>query len=366
MYIPAGQTGQVEVYNPIFAPDSHGGGSGDDPCSGAYAPPGQPHNYNYHECDSMGGWIQSGAGKDVYYSAMSYTLLSVPNVFDDRTDVPISQMVVYPIDAKNWSASPPSWVDVRSDTTHSGGLPNLFHQWQPICGYTPTGSPSATETSTLVAGGQPAAGYSCDLTGASPGGSYYRLRIDTLAYQGGDPENGADQSSTAHKGLAVEVAGAESSPCTGCTIGALNTMAIYTPLVGGSSTQTNFDISLMSVPPEYRGQTIMVDIYDPGDISCTGTPCSNLLSITEPSGQVATLGTSPNYTGSLPSGDQNPGAVWLGPSRTLPENLITAADCDQGSQPGDQATIQTQCDASVSGDHDVPPNKTSRNVWNGT
>ncbi|MBV8527781.1 MAG: hypothetical protein JOZ75_05660 [Candidatus Dormibacteraeota bacterium] len=373
VYIPAGQQGTVEVFNPIFAPDSHGGGPGTDPCLGAKQSPAAPnHNYNFHECDSMPAFVDgngndSAAANKVYYSTMSYTLLTVPNLFDHRSDAPISQMLVKPIDAVNWNASPPKWSEVSNNSTHSGGLPALFQQWQPVCGFPTTSSPASTETSTLV---QQAAGSgnggSCALPSATSAyGTYFRLRIDTLAWDGGDPQNGGNTQSKAHKGLAVGVVGANGSLCTGCSIGAIDDMAIYTPLVASQlNTPVNMDVSLMSVPPEYAGQTIEVDIYDPGDVSCTngsspqGSPnCSNLMSIVDNNGNVATLASSTRWTGGSPT----PGAVWTGPSKSLLENRITSGDCDQGSLPGNPATVQALCSAT----HDVPNNPDQR-TWNGT
>jgi hypothetical protein len=45
-------------------------------------------------------------------------------------------------------------------------------------------------------------------------------------------------------------------------------MALYTPIsvpAGG-----HFDIPIFKVPPDYAGQTITLDVYDPGDISGGG------------------------------------------------------------------------------------------------
>ena len=104
--LPAG--GRIQVYNAAFAPESTHNfcenaktGTAGHTCSS-----GDP--YYYHEDDSFGStpWPNS------QYSAMRYTIYQVPNVFIRSSDVKLTQMTVYPIDASNATASPPTYKDI--------------------------------------------------------------------------------------------------------------------------------------------------------------------------------------------------------------------------------------------------------------
>ena len=87
-------------------------------------------------------------------------------------------------------------------------------------------------------------------------------------------------TSQAHKGYAVRAVDTTGALCAACSVGAWNDTTLYTPVSGGT-----FSVPVLSVPPDYAGQTITLDIYDPGDLSVG----SNLtLSILTPTGAVAT------------------------------------------------------------------------------
>jgi hypothetical protein len=352
--IPPNTSANVDVYNPGFAPDADTAGG----CVGAEDPDGGEStatvdpNLNYHECDgsfsNSGG--DSGLAAAEMYSATSYSLFSVPDTFNDAGDGLISQTMVYPIDARDWQTG--TWYDV-----YNGGIvnqefkkytntamPSIWHNWVNICdpGTLPM-DPGLIKAE--GPGGSTLTASDCLLTNTSNSTAYYRLRVDTLDYNGSDPaRDGLSAHAQAHKGYAVELTDpVTSNTCSTCEIGALNDLTIYTPIstpAGGG----HFVVPLMSIPPEYAGENIYVDVFDPGDVSCTGNGC-NKISILEP-----------DETTLAPLGPD--GATWLGPSLDDPPNAITTSDCAPG---GGTAVVVTQCDP-----NQVTNNTASKNLYNGT
>jgi hypothetical protein len=321
------------------------------------------------------------------YSAMSYSLFSVPDIFNDSGDQLISQTMVYPIDARNWNTG--QWYDVYNgggtnptfksytntlNPTYTG-MPSIWHNWVNIC-YQPTHLPMDPGLIKAEApDGSAPTQTDCTLTNTSNSTEYFRLRVDTLDYNGQDGERDSlSAHSEAHKGYAVEVAPSDTSSCSGCEIGALNDLAIYTPISVGAGTSGSFSVPLVSIPPEYAGEDVYVDIYDPGDVSCTGAGGNvddcNLISIQQPgaqpgtAGPVATLGTK--------------GVTWLGPSIDDPPNTICyigspssqcsggANDCAAGATgstdvAGQPAVVSTRCK-----NNSVTNNTGNTNLYNGT
>ena len=267
--LPAG--GRIQVYNAAFAPESTHNfcenaktGTAGHTCSS-----GDP--YYYHEDDSFGStpWPSS------QYSAMRYTIYTVPNVFIRSSDVKLTQMTVYPIDASNATASPPKYKDIGTGATitqtyDGAGNPTnmkIYHSWIDPATYTEAGAGDLVVYN---------AGYGA-YSGTLPAGNY-RLRVDTLEWNAAIPNTSG--TSQAHKGYAVRAVDTSGAACASCSVGAWNDTAVYTPVVGGT-----FSVPVLSVPPDYAGQTITFDIYDPGDLSVG----SNLtLSILTPTGSVAT------------------------------------------------------------------------------
>jgi hypothetical protein len=192
--------------------------------------------------------------------------------------------------------------------------------------------------------------------------------VDTLDYNGQDGERDSlSAHSEAHKGYGVEVTASGGGSCAlttpGCEIGALNDLALYTPISVSNGNSGSFSVPLVSIPPEYAGEDVYVDIFDPGDVSCTGTGGNvdncNLISIQQPGavpdtpGPVASLGAK--------------GATWLGPSIDDPPHTITAQDCasianigsdDTSGQP---AIVSTRCK-----NNGVTNNTGNTNLYNGT
>jgi hypothetical protein len=192
-------------------------------------------------------------------------VFSVNNLFLHSSDTKLSQVTVLPIDASNWNKTSNQYLDVVhggavTQQYDSSGNPlnmGIYHSWIPVTTYSGVGDnapgkPSLVQWNTGPLGG--------DLP---PG--IYRLRVDLLNYDGSLPPG----AGTAHKAIAVRLRGPGGAACdTGanpCILSAWDDFALYTPVSG-----TNFTVPLFQLPPSYAGQTVDVDIYDPGDINANG------------------------------------------------------------------------------------------------
>ncbi len=331
--LPTG--GYIQVYNAIFAPDNctstgqdangtyycpdRGGGThgGALPGSESWAGTGPTyHNncdnhinpatgllnvcsagqsYYLHEEDSQD--LSSYGGNQKHkYSAMEYTVYTVNTPFIRASDSEISKVKVYPIDATGYYQTPSSCtgacMPAKNYNPINGGGGYITQTWDA------TGNPINMQTYhawmdvTNYAGAGDGGTFQRLLTpapGPLPPGTY-RLRVDTLSWNGNNPpSSGGGQGEQAHKGYAVRVVdqvglASGTATCTGCSVGAWDDMAVYTPVsvaAGG-----HFDIPMFKVPPDYAGQTITMDIYDPGDISGGG---SVDLFVLDNSGNVVTV-----------------------------------------------------------------------------
>jgi hypothetical protein len=300
IYVPAGQTAYVKVYNPSFSPDN-----------GASSASG----YNYHEDDTdfpeAGAGCSHGAGAGTapcagpgnaqQWPIMSYTVYKSANPFDHAGDTWVSNMRAYSIDA----TAGPTYNIPETGATNKlmSGITSWYHNWVDVQA-TPAGQAAA-----LVPGAAPifngaaVDGLSGGLTGAT-----YRLRVDQLDNLSGDPgANGRiqTQNSQAHKGYAVEAAGCGATPATTCSVTALDDVTLYTPLKSGA-----FSMPLVSIPPEYAGHDFSLYIYDPGDVAC----CSNVLSVTQPinngTAQAAATTTDGIWSGQHGQGTSAQPATW--------------------------------------------------------
>jgi hypothetical protein len=79
--------------------------------------------------------------------------------------------------------------------------------------------------------------------------------LEPGACAGGQIE-GATCCSQAHKGYAVRAVDTTGVLCAAYSVGAWNDTAVYTPVSGGT-----FAVPVLSVPPDYAGQTITFDIF---------------------------------------------------------------------------------------------------------
>ena len=343
IYVPKGEQAVVQVYNPSFAPDCNWTG-------------GNPLGYSYNEGDSFGAcggntYPASGTNYAVKndYSTMAYTLYQVPDIFQHNRDVSLSTFESFPLDGRGVASSPQQWARVLPGGiggVQSGSMPSVYHKWIDV-GKSNASCVGAADCSLTSFWQNSAANYPLS-GGAAGSGKNFRLRVDTLDINGGDPAvSGLD--SQAHKGLAVRVLHADGSACTSCIIGALDELAIFTPIknpsgVGSTST---FSMQMMAVPPEYRGQNVSVYVYDPGDIDFGGLAAgsrSNLISILDPSGAIA------SSAGNFYNGTS---LIYSGFGGFPPQ---TIADCAPG---GTGATIQTQCTTSSGGESGIT------NIYNG-
>ena len=282
--IPPGQTADLQIYNPAFAPDTCGDSS--------------TSVYCYHENDGSFGGSGSPASS---YSAMEYTLFQAPTLSSRSGDVKVSQEVFYPYNATGLASSPsgscsgatpysffyfnppasnsPTQTQKCVNTTTTP-FPATYHQWVSALQYAPTHAYDSTlYKHTLNAGGY--------LTNSSAINEYFRLEVDTLTYNGNvvcaSPgpctyiTTGTSSASEAHKGYSVRLVSDSGSPtisqgtvqgaqcgATCGTVSAMSDMTIYTPINASSATQ--FTIPLFNVDPSYAGQTINVDLFDIGDV----------------------------------------------------------------------------------------------------
>src|SRR4029077_11075084 len=85
IYVPAGDNVNVQVYNPLFAPDY-------DACKEVVS----CSSYSYHEYDSS---FTPGSTDKTQYSSVSYTIYDVATVFQHTNETVLSQEIFYPIDA---------------------------------------------------------------------------------------------------------------------------------------------------------------------------------------------------------------------------------------------------------------------------
>ena len=281
--IPAGDEGGIiQIYNAAYAPDGFGTAANfcdNDNQNPALRQCSLLGNNWYHEDDDMGGATAAN------YTTMRYSLYRINNLFVRSTDVLLSQLTVYPIDAGNWSRSANQYRIMggpnlgRTVTQqYSMGLPTnmlIYHNWIDPATY------AGPQDGGLVSLRQTGSFATYDQGGALQPGMY-RLRVDTLDSAGRSFTN---LNTLGKKGYAVRAVNGDAShsACATCQVAAWDDMCFFTPFdagVGGT-----FTMSLFELPPDYAGKTIMVDLWDVGDVSSTnGYVGINILS---PTGSVA-------------------------------------------------------------------------------
>jgi hypothetical protein len=282
--IPTGGYGGVlQVYNAAYAPDGYGTAA--NPCDNDNVNPALRRcsirgNNWYHEDDDMGGTTA------LNYTTMRYSLYQVPNVFIRSSDVLLSQLTVYPVDASNWSQASNQYqiaggprIGQGVTQLYSGSTPSnmlIYHNWVDVATYT------GPQDGGLVVLQQTAAFATYDQAGALIAGSY-RLRVDALDNMGSSFSN---LRTLGKKGYAVRAVNGDlgRTTCTACRVSAWDDLCLFTPFDAGSGGQFATPIFLLT--PDYAGLTVTIDIWDVGDItSTTGFVRINIL---DPTGAVAT------------------------------------------------------------------------------
>ena len=306
--------GYIQVYNAAFAPD---GGP-----NGSSGPHNTCDNFNPRPCSSGGSYYlheQDGIGdftNKELFSATRYTLFQVVNHFIRGNDIKLTQTTVYPVDATNWNANPPTYKNVNTgsvitQTYDAQGNPtnmSIYHNWIDVPTY------PGTNDSGLVSLNQYGNPGSY-LTGGMLVGGTYRLRVDNLEHDATMP--GAGSTNGSHKAYAVRVLDSTRNVCTsGCSLGAWNDMSWYTPI----ATQT-FKMPLFQLSPYYAGKTVTIDIWDPGDISGAGNvyidiidPVTNAIATSSTGVKIYDLGVQRSNAGTLVSPPGNTQATILATS----------------------------------------------------
>lgn len=286
----------IQVYNAAFAPDF---GAKHNSCENHALLPAsfcnpqgytyQEHDFGTHHCDPAASpAIDCTSAIKGNYNAVAYTLFSVKNVFLRPDDTVMTQTVVYPIDATNYDgaggANGPksaaatsgnvSYVNINGGAGNKGstvtqiydpstGNPtnmNIYHSWMNIV------DPGAAEIAAdggLIKYSNP--NYA---SGAALADGTYRLRVDSLNYDGSDPAKGGPSGNGSH-GYSVRVVdaatGAECAPGV-CIVAGWADMCIYTPIKKvPPATSAIGQVPLFELPTEYAGTTIDVDVFDLGD-----------------------------------------------------------------------------------------------------
>ena len=277
IYVPAGTTADVRVYNPSFDPGIDNGGD----------------ILSYHDDDGSFPDTSTGAEPPATdYASMGFSLYAVPDINNRSDDIPLKQDIFCPFNAygiENGGSATYTYYQhcntpgsaVPSTVTSVTGTPTVFQSWVPLMSYNPVSTSAdgnlfdASYTNSSPPAGFLSGGY---LSGGSAG-QYFRLRVDTLAWNGSPintstsaPSPTVDSSSTspdgypyAHNAYALQaVNGGTTTACANCTVSAMADLCIYTPIStpsGGS-----FQVPLFDLPSEYAGKIISVRVFDPGDV----------------------------------------------------------------------------------------------------
>jgi hypothetical protein len=281
--IPAGPTGGViQLYNAAFAPDGFAVGANfcdnnnQNPALRTCSTGGITW---YHEDDEFDFTPPSN------YPAMRYSLYRVNNLFIRSSDILLSQMTVYPIDASNWSRGSNQYLIMGGSNQgrtvtqrYSGGLPTnmlIYHNWIDVATYT------GSQDGGLVSLQQMGAFSTYDQTGVLVPG-VYRLRVDTLDNNGRSFTN---LNTVGKKGYALRAVNGDinRTSCISCVVAAWDDMCFFVPFDAGSG--GSFTMDLFRLTRDYAGLTVTIDLWDVGDIaSADGTVAINIL---DPSAAVA-------------------------------------------------------------------------------
>jgi hypothetical protein len=309
IWVPSGQSTTLEVYNPSSDP-------GNNTNSGCATVSAEQCAFTIHDddgtmpnlttCSDPGDPATSCVPVDDYDS-MGYTVFAVPLLSDRADDIPLVQNIFCPFDAydldtgkadysyypdgsgsggsacnPNYDVTPSTPTPVTGVTSmplwnappgYSGSLPTGPNWISVVNPASTTGVPASlyypsyvnsSEESKYISGGE--------LTGGT-NGTYYRLRVDTLAWNGAvvtsDNEynypsvNGDDSGNGEAQGQNAYSLQLTTSSCSGCTLAGMGDMSAFTPLYGPSGV-TNFSVPLFSLPAAYAGSVVQVALFNPG------------------------------------------------------------------------------------------------------
>ena len=281
--IPAGLPGGViQLYNAAYAPDGFGAAA--NFCDNSNQDPA------LRTC-SIGGitWYHEDDDIDMTappnYPAMRYSLYRVNNPFIRSSDILLSQMTVYPIDASNWSSRSNQYLIMggtnqgrRVTQRYSAGLPTnmlIYHNWIDVATYT------GSQDGGLVSLQQMAAFSTYDQNGVLVPG-VYRLRVDTMDNNG---RSFTSLNAVGKKGYAARAVNGDinRTNCNSCLVAAWDDMCFFVPFDAGSG--GSFTMNLFRLTRDYAGLTVTIDLWDVGDLFSTdGTVAINVL---DPSAAVA-------------------------------------------------------------------------------
>ncbi|MDA8332613.1 MAG: TadG family pilus assembly protein [Candidatus Dormibacteraeota bacterium] len=366
IWVPAGTTADIQVYNPSFDPGTDNNNTVN----------------TYHDDDgsfpTLGSYNQSVRATD--YAAMGFTLYAVPVLYSRQSDVPLLQDVFCPFNAYNLDRNQlgysyyeatssgngcdnPRTASATQITLPAATAPPVFHSWISLNQYA-VSAPAAEANLFYRSFYDPTAlsTYGTDIGGVyylagGSGGRYFRLRVDTLAWDGAvinqqDTTNSPSVNSSsgspdgypyAHDAYALQVVtpmGGSGNCAAGgasaCTVSALADMALYTPIKSGS-TSLSFDVPLFYLPTAYAGKVISVRVFDPGDVGGDA-----YLGIQQPEYTSSSSGNPVAVQfASLLVGSNGPEADNLGTSLGAGGNTPIAVNGGSFSYGSDSAVIQT-------------------------
>jgi Flp pilus assembly protein TadG len=321
--VPPGASGEVQVYNAADSPDFAGT---HNKCENQTASACNSNGYYFHDEDGHLPCDQAANNSPTprctqqeqsTYGATVYTLYKVNDIFLRKNDTLLTQTVVLPIDASNYGANPPTYINVKDGSVitqvYSAGVPvnmRVYHSWDAITndtgifgGANDIGTLGAGTGANLIASHTSTCGTPCVTTGGTNGlgAGTYRLRVDLLNYdattghidynatdgnctRGGNlPPGGCNTpgingkySPTGSHGYAVRVVNPGTGPnvssasaiCSAssvnCSVAAWEDMCVDTPVAGGATPGV---IPLFELTNAYVGSTVDIYFFDVGDAS---------------------------------------------------------------------------------------------------
>jgi hypothetical protein len=369
IYVPAGTTTNFQVYNPSFDP-------GNDTDCGSQTPVSCLNTL--HDNDGSFPALNGISAADTPvasdFDSMGFTLFAVPVLDNRAADVPLVEDIFCPFNAYDLdtgTAADYSYYEegtsssgcnpVHSNTAtypatleQEAGVPTTFNsppgdtnaateqgpQWVSLISPNLTGQNANLYVQNFVGGSEGTYTSGGQLSGGASG-QYFRLRVDTLAWNGAvisttdsintpATDSGAlpDNYPLGHNAYSLEA-----TSCASCTISGLADMTIYTPIDG--ATATGFGLPLFNVPSAYAGKVITVSVFNPG-VGGGGNAYLGLLQPSYTSGAT----TYPEQFATLAPGcDGNTTVDYLGTS-------LNAGTCSGVTM---TAAATNQCAASPSG-----------------